>query len=125
MFLPLLLTALLLILIRLLGAPGFVAVLLFPVLCFFLWRALVRFAELPFAALELDARMVRISRMQGFSLLSTCADRKNVAGIRIRQTWFQKRAGLCTADVFVRGKRVQRCSVRHLDVAELCAALKR
>ncbi|MGI6261742.1 MAG: PH domain-containing protein [Acutalibacteraceae bacterium] len=124
-FWPLMLTALLLILIRMLRAPGFVSVLLFPVLIFFLWRALVRFAEIPFAALELDAKTFRLSRMQGLSLLCTCVDRKNITGVRIRRTWFQRRAGLCTVDIFLRGKKVRRCSVRHLDFAELCRVLKK
>ena len=123
-FWPLMLTALLIIFICTLNAPVFVTVLLFPVLIFFLWRALLRFAEIPFAALELNAKAFRLSRMQGLSLLSTCVDRKNITGISIRRTWFQKSAGLCTVDVFLRGKKARRCSVRHLEFAELCSALK-
>ena len=113
------------ILLHLFSVPDFIGVLLFPLLIFFLWRALVRFAELPFALLEMDGENLRLCRMQGFSLLCTCVDKCNITGLQIRQSRAQKRAGLCSVDVFLRGKRARRCSVRHLDFAQVSRMLKR
>lgn len=122
-FWPLLAVALLLVLLNYVRTPDFVAILLFPLLFFFIWRAFVRFAEIPFAKLQISSSTIQLCRMQGFSLLCTCVSRKNITAIRIRRSWTQKKAGLCTVDIYLRGKRSHRCSVRHLDFAQLCRAM--
>lgn len=116
--------SLLAIVLNFTGAPATISFMLLPVLLLLAWRVLVRLRALRCAFFQPGEAFVAVRRDKGFSILTTVIPKSHVQMVRITQTPFQKRSGLCHVRVMVYGEQALSCTVRQLEyraVREACA----
>ncbi len=123
--LPVAAVSLLAVLLNGTGAPVALPFLSLPVIAILVWRALVRMQALGSAYFQPGEQFVTVSRDRGFSLLTTVIPKQNVTMVRLSQTVFQKRSGLCHVRLSVYGERPLHCTVRHLDYQKVRKACER
>lgn len=82
------------------------------------WHMLVRILEFRSCFLQVIDGCVTLCHAKGFSLLTTVFPAANLQEFRFQQSLFQKKAGLCTVTLWLKGDQPYRMKLRHLSVTD-------